>query len=90
MALAEYERLCRQRDALHPQPRLTDRVRDICQVWASNLLDAGFGIHEVAERLGHDPATLMRYYARVTATRRLQATNHIADLLTSSADRPGH
>ncbi|WP_307831668.1 tyrosine-type recombinase/integrase [Nucisporomicrobium flavum] len=45
---------------------------------ASNLLDAGFGIHEVAERLGHDPATLMRYYARVSATRRLQATNHIA------------
>ena len=29
---------------------------------ASNLLDAGFGIHEVAERLGHDPGTLMRYY----------------------------
>jgi integrase len=29
---------------------------------ASNLLDAGLGIHEVAERLGHDPATLMRYY----------------------------
>lgn len=48
---------------------------------ASNLLDAGFGIHEVAERLGHDPATLMRYYTRVSATRRLQATNHIADLL---------
>lgn len=27
---------------------------------ASSLLDAGYGIHEVAERLGHDPATLMR------------------------------
>jgi integrase len=28
---------------------------------ASSLLDAGYGVHEVAERLGHDPATLMRY-----------------------------
>ncbi|WP_426513024.1 tyrosine-type recombinase/integrase [Dactylosporangium sp. McL0621] len=27
---------------------------------ASNLLDLGYGIPEVAERLGHDPATLMR------------------------------
>jgi integrase len=32
---------------------------------ASSLLDAGYGVHEVAERLGHDPATLMRYYTRV-------------------------
>lgn len=32
-ALAEYERLCQQRDALHPQPRLSDPVRDICQGW---------------------------------------------------------
>ena len=54
---------------------------------ASNLLDAGFGIHEVAERLGHDPATLMRYYTRVNANRRMQATNHIAKLLTPLVDR---
>jgi integrase len=54
---------------------------------ASNLLDSGFGIHEVAERLGHDPATLMRYYTRVNAARRLQATNHIAELLAPLANR---
>jgi integrase len=52
---------------------------------ASNLLDAGFGIHEVAERLGHDPGTLMRYYTRVNPGRRLQATDQIAALVTSSA-----
>nr|WP_246159075.1 hypothetical protein [Catellatospora sichuanensis] len=32
----------------------------------SSLLDAGYSVHEVAERLGHDPATLMRSYTRVT------------------------
>jgi integrase len=49
---------------------------------ASSLLDAGYGVHEVAERLGHDPATLMRYYTRVNAARRLQATDRIAELMT--------
>src|SRR5207244_4145979 len=48
---------------------------------ASTLLDAGYGIHEVAERLGDDPATLMRYYTRVNAARRRQATDYIAELL---------
>jgi integrase len=48
---------------------------------ASSLLDAGYGIHEVAERLGHDPGTLMRYYTRVSAARRRQATEDIAGLL---------
>jgi integrase len=51
---------------------------------ASSLLDAGYGVHEVAERLGHDPATLMRYYTRVSAARRLQATDRIAELMTLS------
>ena len=49
---------------------------------ASTLLDAGYGVHEVAERLGHDPATLMPYYTRVSAARRLQATDRIAELMT--------
>ena len=49
---------------------------------AETLLDDGYGTHEVAERLGHDPATLMRYYTRVNAQRRRQATNHIAELIT--------
>ena len=42
---------------------------------ASTLLDAGYGVHEVAEPLGHDPATLMRYDARVNAAGRLQASH---------------
>ena len=55
---------------------------------ASTLPDAGYGVHEVAERLGHDPATLMRYYTRVNATRRLQATDRIAELMTASEVQP--
>jgi integrase len=56
---------------------------------ASNLLDTGYGIHEVAERLGHDPATLMRYYAKVSATRRRQAGDRIAELVTAPERPPG-
>ncbi|WP_307831678.1 tyrosine-type recombinase/integrase [Nucisporomicrobium flavum] len=55
---------------------------------ASTLLDAGYGVHEVAERLGHDPATLMRYYTRVSAARRLQASDRIAKLMTASEIQP--
>jgi hypothetical protein len=32
-AQTEYGRLCRQRDALHPRPRLSDSVRSICEGW---------------------------------------------------------
>ncbi|MEU0563162.1 site-specific integrase [Dactylosporangium sp. NPDC006015] len=53
---------------------------------ASNLLDLGYGIAEVAERLGHDPATLMRYYSRVNACRRRQAADDIAGLITPELD----
>ena len=56
---------------------------------ASSLLDAGYGVHEVAERLGHDPAILMRYYTRVSAARRLQATYRIAELMTLSDGQTG-
>jgi integrase len=55
---------------------------------ASTLLDAGYGVYEVAERLGHDSATLMRYCTRVSAVRRLQATDRIAELMTAPEVRP--
>jgi hypothetical protein len=56
--------------------------RQIRHLVASSLLDAGCGLHEVAEQLGHDAATLIRYYIRVSAARRLQATDRIAELMT--------
>ncbi len=55
---------------------------------ASSLLDAGYGIHEVAERLGHDAGTLMRYYTRVNAARRRQATDQIAEFMSPSKVAP--
>ncbi|MFF5229534.1 tyrosine-type recombinase/integrase [Dactylosporangium sp. NPDC000521] len=48
---------------------------------ASTMLDDGYGIHEVAERLGYDAGTLMRYFVRVSATRRREATQHLAELI---------
>jgi len=54
---------------------------------ATGLLDSGYGLHEVAERLGHDPATLLRYYTRVHAGRRASAANSAAALVT--LERPG-
>jgi hypothetical protein len=35
----------------------------------------------VAERLGHDPATLLRYYSRVNAGRRRQSAEDLAGLI---------
>jgi hypothetical protein len=64
------------------------RKPQIGHLISSTLLDAGYGVHEVAERLGHDPATLMRYYTRVNATRRLQAADRIAEFMTASEVRP--
>jgi integrase len=48
----------------------------------SSLMDSGYNLHEVAERLGHDPATLLRYYARVHAGRRARAADNAATLVT--------
>ncbi len=61
----------------------------IRRMLASNLLDTGYGIHEVAERLGHNPATLMRYYAKASATRCRQAGDRIAELVTAPERPPG-
>jgi len=32
-AKTEYGRLCRQRDAQHPTPRLNDSVQTVCEGW---------------------------------------------------------
>ncbi|GAA1403272.1 hypothetical protein GCM10009662_29350 [Catellatospora coxensis] len=46
-----------------------------------SLRDSGYGVHEVAERLGHDPARFMRYYTRVNAVRRRRAADDAAALV---------
>ncbi|MFC5001820.1 hypothetical protein ACFPIJ_28775 [Dactylosporangium cerinum] len=59
----------------------------IRHVVAANLLDLWYGIAEVAERLGHDPAPLMRYYSPVHGGRRRQAAADIAGLITPGPRR---
>jgi len=57
----------------------------------ASLLDRGFSLHEIAERLGHDPATLLRFYARVHAGRRAGLADTAAGLMTAdpSPEYPG-
>ena len=42
------------------------RFHDLRGSIATLLLDAGQPVHKVASRLGHDPATLLRAYAKRT------------------------
>jgi len=46
------------------------------------VTDSGYGIPQVAERLGHHPGTLTRYYARANACRQ-QAANRIVDVVAA-------
>jgi transposase-like protein len=52
----------------------------------ASLLDRGYSLHEIAERLGHDPGTLLRFYARVHGQRRAGLADTAAALVTASAD----
>jgi integrase len=45
-------------------PRL--RFHDLRGTHETLLLDAGIGVHTVASRCGHDPAVLLRIYAKRT------------------------
>lgn len=59
LATHRFNRLCRRLDVTGV------RLHDIRHAAASYLLAEGHSPHEVAERLGHDPAVLMRVYAHV-------------------------
>ncbi|MER7282031.1 hypothetical protein ABT369_47140 [Dactylosporangium sp. NPDC000244] len=66
----------------HVRPIGPNQIRHLL---SSNLLNLGYGIPEVAERLDHGPATLMRYYTRINAQRRQQAAHDLAQLITPTA-----
>jgi integrase len=42
------------------------RFHDLRGTHATNLLDKGVPVHVVAKRIGDDPATLLRWYAKRT------------------------
>ncbi len=60
------------------------RFHDLRGSIATLLLDAREPIHKVASRLGHDPATLLRAYAKLTQGGDASAAAVIGDLLKGS------
>jgi integrase len=57
------------------------RFHDLRGSIATLLLDAGQPVHKVASRLGHDPATLLRAYAKRTQGGDASAATAIGELL---------
>ncbi len=58
----------------------TLRFHDLRGTHATALLDAGVPVHTVAARIGDDPATLLRWYARRTRKADKAAATVIATL----------
>lgn len=57
------------------------RFHDLRGSHATLLLDAGVPVHTVAQRLGHDPAVLLRNYAKRTKKADVSAADTISNLL---------
>jgi integrase len=62
------------------------RFHDIRSGHETALLDAGIPVHVVAERCGHDPAVLLKFYARRTARNDAAAAQAIGDILSGRAN----
>jgi integrase len=56
------------------------RLHDLRGTHETLLLDAGVGVHTVAARCGHDPAVLLRSYAKRTRKADTSAAAAIAAL----------
>jgi len=57
------------------------RIHDLRHTHSTMLLDAGVPVHVVAARIGDDPATLLRIYAKRTR----KADKSAADVLAGMA-----
>jgi integrase len=55
------------------------RFHDLRGIHATALLDAGIPVHTVAQRIGDDPAILLRNYAKRTRTKAADA--NLADAI---------
>lgn len=56
------------------------RLHDLCSGHETALLDAGVPVHVVAKRCAHDPAVLLRVYARHTRKADQKAARPVAML----------
>jgi integrase len=63
------------------------RFHDIRAMHETSLLDAGVPIHTIAKRCGHDPAMLMRRYARRTTQSDSAAATAIGGILMGVLNR---
>lgn len=61
----------------------TVRFHDLRGIHATALLDAGVALHTVAQRIGDDPATLLRFYTK--RKRSQEANEKLSDTLSSMA-----
>jgi len=59
----------------------TPTIHDLRHAHATWLLTAGIPVHTTADRLGHDPAVLLREYAHLLDTGRTAAPDTITQLL---------
>jgi len=50
------------------------RFHDLRGIHATALLDAGIPVHTVAQRIGDDPAVLLRNYAKRTRSKKADAS----------------
>lgn len=69
--------------AKHNLPGLTARFHDLRGIHATALLDAGVPLHTVAQRIGDDPATLLRFYTK--RKRSQQANEKLSETITGLA-----
>ena len=60
------------------------RLHDLRGTHSTMLLDAGVPVHVVAARIGDDPATLLRIYAKRTRKADTSAASVIAQIATST------
>src|SRR5262249_44707186 len=60
------------------------RFHDLRGSHETALLDAGVPVHVVADRCGHDPATLLKSYAKRTRKADADAATAIGELLSGA------
>ena len=62
------------------------RFHDLRGIHATALLDAGIPVHTVAQRIGDDPAILLRNYAKPKQTK--QASDKLSDAIEAGGRFP--
>jgi integrase len=65
----------------HQPSACKTRFHDLRGIHSTALLDAGIPVHTVAQRIGNDPAILLRNYAKRSRTK--QADQNVATVIAA-------